>query len=74
MIKHFCDYCGEEILEEHLNNNFKVERNTYTNGDLSATIMAKNIQINLQEGRVFEICKYCLIDLVNSLDDRTKAG
>lgn len=72
MIKHFCDYCEREIEKGTYGNTYEVKFRALMNTTLEANITLSTIVKGGIRDPSYEICKYCLVDLVNSLDDRPK--
>lgn len=77
MIRRFCDSCGDEILPHN---------SCYTGGDQSRlTALVKSadgknslgVEVIPSKGscaNAGDWCKYCVIDAINDLDHRPKAG
>ena len=77
MIKRYCDVCGEELTP----------RNSPSGG---FTVKSRlGAELRTSDGRVFnfevigsiykrandgEFCKYCILDALNSTDDRPRKG
>lgn len=75
MIKHFCDRCGTEITEENecrhrggLTAPEQVGRLSGEWGVVAFCVMTGNAKTKTWNGGDF--CKYCVIDAINSMDDR----
>ncbi|RLI63016.1 MAG: hypothetical protein DRO67_06445 [Candidatus Asgardarchaeum californiense] len=74
MIKRYCDKCGDEIIDKN-----KIEKNAFR-----TTIRTDNSNIALMQIEIIpsknfvwadsDLCKYCVIDAINKLDDRPKIG
>ena len=78
MIRHYCDVCDNEITDE----------NRISGGAGRLARLGHESRPGLQHTMMFEVtigtidgawnsgdfCKYCVIDAINALDDRAKAG
>jgi len=74
VIKRYCDKCGDEIIDKN-----KIEKNAFR-----TTIRTDNSNIALMQIEIIpsknfvwadsDLCKYCVIDAINKLDDRPKIG
>jgi len=69
MIKTFCDICGNEIIKD---NEYEGETSEvcFTKGQIRQTISC-SISTHFSHPDN-DICKYCLIDTINKLDNRPK--
>lgn len=69
MIRHFCDGCNREMTPEAQWNESKDAK--------GRTLAVKNVNNGSTMIIICvppDICKYCVIDSVNALDDRPRAG
>ena len=67
MIKIFCDACGTEITSGH--GKEKVAAKDYHNG---GTLRVAIYPVKGSYGEGEHFCLYCLLDTINTLDDRDK--
>lgn len=77
MIKHFCDQCGVQITELNKPRN---DFSLFLEGGVRLGGAYKELGFSITTGHVStktwnggDFCKYCIIDAVNTLDDRPKA-
>ena len=70
MIKHFCDCCEKEITDE--NNGKFMEVKKQTRGGRTVVGILK-FQIEGKESD-FDLCKYCVLDVIAKYDDRPQAS
>lgn len=66
MIKTYCDFCGEEIRN----------RNVFDSTGIKSKLKQKQIYITtlltvVSTSGNIDCCKYCVIDSVKQVDDRT---
>lgn len=78
MIKHFCDCCEAELTD-----NNRCTGSPQQSGRLGGTIatfkkgMLMEVEVVTGLNKCWnngDFCKYCVIDAVNSLDDRPRAA
>lgn len=74
MIKHFCDCCGEEITDRNKATGGSVGRiGCYVRSSNAASeLFVEVITAKDKASNTGDFCKYCIIDAINSLDDRTR--
>lgn len=75
MQKTFCDICGRELKEEHIINHRKSLNVRLKPDDfLFNTTMTIEIDTHSLDNKLPnpDICKYCIIDCLNEIDDRPK--
>lgn len=82
MRKIFCDCCSKEITEDTSvemtktgDHKFKgsLYVNTSTNSQLGHRLN-ENIEAEVGLSYSGDLCKYCIVDLINQSDDRPRAG
>lgn len=75
MIRRFCDCCGDEIIEGENNLMEGADRIKVQVKGINNTILGVEFLTSLDgvynEG---DFCRYCVIDAVDALDDRTEPG
>jgi len=74
MIKYYCDICGEEITDENKRPDKFIGEITSKPG-----IPKRKLAVFLGEQNPLGdedacVCKYCMIDAINTTDDRAKEG
>lgn len=77
MIKHFCDCCEVELTDKNRCSG-SPETSDRLGGRITAFKTHANIEFEVLTGlnkcwNNGDFCKYCVIDAVNSLDDRPRA-
>lgn len=76
MIKHFCDKCETEMIDKNKIVGGKTGTHLSASTPFSATSDAVlNVEVLVGLNGVWEtgtFCKYCVIDLLTTLDDRPK--
>jgi len=74
-VKHFCDLCGVEITDANKANlhsdNFRMKASVNENGVTLTTEIMTSKDGTTNAG---DFCKYCIIDCINTLDDRPVIG
>jgi hypothetical protein len=66
MKKQFCDKCEAEITKS---NWFSI------NGSLEVEVADHKFHVKIAQNEIamnFDVCRYCILDAINQLDDRPK--
>jgi hypothetical protein len=78
MIKHFCDKCHVEITDKTRPENSLIGG---TKGRLGRSVASRNNSFEFEiivgmngTSNGVDLCKYCIIDMVNTADDRGRAA
>lgn len=80
MIKYFCDSCGSEIKENQYGVDnplpflFHVKHEKIKKVNAAVVIYKAKDYYDRDISNQPHFCKYCLIDAVNTLDDRPRCG
>lgn len=73
MIKHYCDICGQEITAKTKKPDNQMFGEIKSGCGLpSLTIQVGVYEIDPRGDEDADVCKYCIIDAVNMVDDRPK--
>jgi len=76
MIKYYCDICGDEITETNKPPSkfiAELESKVVILGIISKEKLVVQLIQNDQRGDIDAcVCKYCMIDAINTMDDRTR--
>jgi hypothetical protein len=70
MIKHFCDQCGAEITNVSWRLQGQVRKLAFEVMTGSGKTSASSDHV-MNDG---DFCKYCIIDAINTLDDRARSS
>ena len=78
MIRTFCDICDNELTEHNSvkGGTGRLQRLCHTSHPIHKSSLMFEITTGIIGGawNSGDFCKYCVIDAINELDDRTKAG
>lgn len=82
MIKYFCDCCGAELTDRNRclgSSEGEGEGKGRLGASYSRTLKAPKLMFEILTGKdgtwnAGDFCRYCVIDAVNSLDDRPRAA
>ena len=73
MVRYFCDCCGDEIKRDTKNRN-PLGRLTAELKRGSSVLRVEVIESKNGTSNDGEFCRYCVLDALQLLDDRPKAG
>lgn len=82
MKKIFCDCCSKEITKNNLfeltkTGNYSLKGTLYINAspyNSLGTRLNQTIEGSISLNYVGDLCKHCIIDLINQSDDRPRAA
>lgn len=74
MVKHFCDLCGVEISDDNkpcggMKDADRLGTARYRKDDLGGNYPIE-FEVVITSHKPLDICKYCILDAIASLDDR----
>lgn len=74
MVRYFCDYCNKEIKDSDMAKRNPLHRLTATVEKGSSRLTVEVIESQDGTANAGHFCRYCIIDAINKLDDRTRAA
>jgi len=74
MIKHYCDACGTKITKENKQPDKFIGKKIYPDGAIKRELIVCLSEVYPCGDKVVSFCKYCLIDAINTMDDRPVSG
>ncbi len=72
MIKYYCDICGSEINEQNKRPDKFISKIRNRNGLPKKELIVHLDEVDECGDKEACVCKYCMIDAINEIDDRSK--